>query len=276
MKLGLGTVQFGLDYGISNQGGVTPPAEVAKMLALAAREGVHCLDTAPAYASSEEVLGASLAPEDDFEIVTKTLKGASSVEATLRRSLERLHRPSVYGLLVHDADSLDAPMFAELQRVKDLGLVRKIGVSVYTGAQIDSTLERFRIDLVQAPVSLVDQRLLHGGQLDRLKERGVEIHARSVFLQGLLLMEPASLPAHFAGVRPKLQALRDRFGSMLEASLGWVLSLPQVDRAIVGATTVRELEQLIAAARAPAAIEGASALAWSDENVLNPARWPKR
>lgn len=274
MKLGLGTVQFGLDYGISNASGRTPPAEVARMLERARDAGVRCLDTAPAYAASEEVLGAQLPAGHQFQIVTKTLKG-SRVKETLQRSLDRLGVTSLYGLLVHDADTLDIALYRELQAVKERGLVQKVGVSVYGGAQLDRVLEDFPIDLMQLPVSLVDQRLLASGHLDRLKERSVEVHARSVFLQGLLLMDTRSLPAHFEAVKPRLLQLRQRFGSMLAATLGFVLSLPQVDRVIVGATSVRELDELLSAAKQPQAIDGAAALAWTEEDVLNPSRWPR-
>lgn len=276
VKLGLGTVQFGLDYGISNRGGMTPRNEVSKMLRMARDAGVRCLDTAPAYASSEEALGECLPAHHEFQIVTKTLKSDLPLGEVLQTSLARLRVPSVYGLLVHDADTLDDAMYSELRRARDAGLVEKIGVSVYTAAQIDHVLGRFAIDLIQVPLSLVDQRLLRSGHLDRLKEHSVEIHARSIFLQGLLLMPPASLPSHFDSVRTALADLKDQFGSVLVAALSFVLSLPQIDRAIVGACNTTELSQLIDAANAPKRIVDAARLAWSDEQILNPAKWPRR
>ena len=103
-------------------------------------------------------------------------------------------RGNVYGLLAHHADDLLVPggrrVFEEMQRLLEEGLVRKIGVSVYSGQQIDSILELYTPDIVQLPLNLFDQRLLESGHLEKLKRRGVEIHARSVFLQGLLLIEP--------------------------------------------------------------------------------------
>lgn len=284
MKLGLGTVQFGMDYGISNKTGMTPPDEVARMLALAARAGVRCLDTAPAYAKSEEVLGAALPKGHSFELVSKTLKGDPAIAATFARTLQRLGQTRLDALLVHDGDALAGPngaaLFAELQKLKASGQVQKIGTIVYGAAQIDAVLERFPIDVIQIPISLLDQRLIQSGHLDRLKQKGVEIHARSVFLQGLLFMDPAALTPYFDSVRPHLQKVRAAMAaaglSMLEATLGFVQQLPQIDRVVVGATTVAELDEIVRAATANKPVPGAAAWAWADEQILNPALWPKK
>jgi aryl-alcohol dehydrogenase-like predicted oxidoreductase len=211
MQLGLGTVQFGGDYGVSNPGGRTPPDEVARILALAEREDIGLLDTAALYGDSEAVLGGALRRGHKFRIVSKTLKfdaarisqaDASALRAGFENSLRRLRQDRLYGLLVHAAADLLRPggelLWAALNELKREGLVEKIGVSVYTGEDIEAILLRFRPDLVQLPLSVLDQRLIAGGQLARLKAQAVEIHARSIFLQGLLLMEDAELPSTVA------------------------------------------------------------------------------
>ncbi len=282
-KLGLGTVQFGLPYGISNKTGMTPPDEVARMLARAAAAGVRCLDTAPAYAKSEDVLGETLPKDHPFAIVSKTLKGDAAPAATFARSLERLKQPRLYGLLVHDGDALSSAagpeLWGELSKLKAAGKVEKIGTIVYTAAQIDAVLERFPIDLIQVPISLFDQRLIQSGHLDKLKARGVEIHARSVFLQGLLLMKPADLSAHFASVRLHFEHARQAVEAvgmtMLQACVGFVQQLPQIDRVVVGATRLHELDEILAAAKSEQPVPGAVTFAWPDEQILNPALWPK-
>ncbi|HXI60358.1 MAG TPA: aldo/keto reductase, partial [Polyangia bacterium] len=161
MKLGLGTAQFGLDYGIANAVGKTPLEEVRRILSEAERAGVRLVDTACLYGDSEEALGRSLPAKHEFRIVTKTPKfpagfgatEARTLQETFAGSLQKLGVPRVYALLAHQADDLlgaDGDRFMDaLLALKDRGLVAKVGASVYTPAQVDGLLARGRIDVVQ-------------------------------------------------------------------------------------------------------------------------------
>ncbi|HEY9857805.1 MAG TPA: aldo/keto reductase [Stenomitos sp.] len=290
MRLGLGTVQFGLDYGITNEGGRVPPAQVSRILEAAHAGGIRVLDTAAAYGLSESVLGETLAPEHGFSVVTKTQPlGVTEVSPhdvmrvrdTFHRSLERLHQDSVYGLLVHHAQDVLAKggdrLVEELLALKQAGLVQKIGVSVYNGTQLDR-LADMPLDLVQLPLNVLDQRLRESGHLDTLKRRNVEIHVRSAFLQGLLLMDEAPVSAHFQSVRPHLQTYRDalaRHGlTPAQGALGFLRQLPEVDEVIVGVTSEAQLLELLAAATAPLPELAYESFAWTDEAILDPSRWP--
>lgn len=293
MKLGIGTVQFGMPYGISNAGGVPAPHEIREILRYAAECGVHYLDTAALYGESERALGEAVDPGANFRIVTKTPKAAAaevterdaeSLREHFQRSLERLRASRVYGLLIHDADDLLKPggdrLFSAMANLRDQGLVSKIGASVYSGAQIDRLSGLYPLGLVQVPVSVLDQRLLAGGQLRRLKEKGVEIHARSVFLQGLLLMKREELPAHLAAARPwldRVNALASAAGlTPLEAALQFVLGLPELESVMVGVCSRAQLEELVRAAKkkGPADLRSlAQGCACEDETIVNPARW---
>lgn len=286
MKLGLGAVQFGLAYGVSNGAGRTPQEEVDKILAFGAAHGIDLVDTAPAYGDSEAALDQAGARARRFRVVTKTPRfnaapDADQLERSLHASLERLRRDSVYGLLVHHADDLLGPggelLMARMAALKAAGLVDKVGVSVYHASQIDALMARCDVDLVQLPFSLLDQRLLHSGHLARLKQRGVEIHARSIFLQGLLLMPPASLAPFFAPVRAHLQACRDRFDALnispLEAALASVRAVGEIDIALCGVNDCAQLQAICGAADAAPTLEDAGSYALRDELFLNPARW---
>lgn len=290
MQLGLGTAQFGLDYGVSNARGRTPPAEVAATLALAAREGIDLLDTAALYGESEAALGSALAGHR-FRIVTKTVHVGDLHDSRARtgrlregfaRSLERLRQKRVYGLLVHSVADLLAPdgeaIWEELTRLQRDGAVEKIGVSVYTPAEADAVLARFAPELVQLPVSIVDQRALAGGALDRIKARGIEVHARSILLQGLLLMSDKTLPAHLARFRPQLSrvwlAARESGTSPLALALAFLGTVPQVDAALLGVEDSSQLREALAAMRSGArGIGDCSAFACEDERLLNPSLW---
>lgn len=287
MRLGLGTVQFGTDYGVSNPGGKTSPADAAAILADAAKAGVQVLDTAPLYHDSEGVLGALLPAGHGFRIVTKTpqFKGRpvsiAEVEASFAASLDRLRQKSVHGLLVHHADDLLGPggedFYRALQRLKESGRVSKIGASIYDARQLDALLERYDLDLVQLPLNVFDQRLVASGHLKRLKDKGVEIHARSVFLQGLLLMTPESVPARLDRARVPLAAYRGQLArlglSPLEACLAWALGLPEVDVVLFGVNTPAQLREILDAAARPPAVRDFDRFAVSDETIVNPALW---
>ncbi len=291
VKIGLGTVQFGLDYGIANTNGRVPFDEVEQILGRAATLGITVLDTVALYGVSEETLGRILGPEHPFRIITKTPKAAgdritdndaADLAGTFDRSLQRLKQQTVYGLLIHDADDLlktgGQLLIDALRRVRDSGRVTKIGVSVYTGAQLDSVLELFTPDLVQLPLNVLDQRLIADGRLDRLHQMGVEVHARSVFLQGLLLMEPQSLDAYFDAVRDSLEhywnGMKQTGATPLEGALRFALGLSQIDTVIVGVCSRQELEDI----RLGATHRGFPDIDFSrwavdDPHYVNPSQW---
>ena len=287
MKLALGTVQFGTAYGVSNRKGQPSADEVARILSTAHRAGIRIVDTAPLYGESELVLGRVAGADDRFDIVTKTeslVESArvSRISQIFRQSLDRLRRGRVYGLLVHHASDLALPsagaVVRELRGLKDAGLVAKIGASVYTGADIDRVLELFTPDIVQLPLNVFDQRLIRSGHLERLKERGVEIHCRSVFLQGLLLMEPERLHSYFSAVRPALSAFqslaRTSRVSPLKVALEFAKRRPEIDRILVGVCAEEELAQVLEAYLAPdVAPDDMAGFAQTDEAILNPALW---
>lgn len=290
MNLGLGTVQFGLDYGISNRSGKTPESGVIQILELAERGGVAVIDTAAAYGDSEDVLGNTLRAGHPFRIVTKTpafrttqltAGHASQLRDVFQTSLAKLRQRRIHGLLAHHADDLLSPggelLFGIMQSLKAEGLVEKIGVSVYTGAQIDAVMGRFQIDLVQLPLNVLDQRLISGGHLSRLKKARVEVHARSAFLQGLLLLSPKDVPEKLRTRAPQLplfHAMAKRAGATpAQAALKFISLLPEVDVAIVGVNDQAQLRELLDYDACQIPTEDFQSLASGDEILLDPSRW---
>ena len=287
--LGLGTVQFGMPYGVANRGERTPHDELAAIIELAARSAIGVLDTAALYGESERMLGAALPAAHPFRIVTKTpvFAGAEAVPGALaaafERSLANLGQDRLYALLVHDADDLLKPggdaLWKAMDSLRQQGLIEKAGVSVYTAGQTDAVLERFEPGLVQLPVSIVDQRLVQSGHLSALKRRGIEIHARSVLLQGLLLMRPEERPAYFSRFDSEISGFNrflERYGmTPLEAALAFVADLDEIDVALVGVTTRAQLRACLGAFRpSRPARPDFSGAACRSESLLNPALWP--
>tara|TARA_R110000787_G_scaffold63679_3_gene143363 strand:- start:99246 stop:100172 length:927 start_codon:yes stop_codon:yes gene_type:complete len=290
MKLGLGTVQFGRDYGVSNATGQVADAEVRAILARAQAAGIAVLDTAAGYGAAETVLGRTATDWPDQSIVTKTcvlrdmgagMDPARAVQETFAGSLKRLGRPSVYALMAHLADELlssdgDA-MWAAMASIKAGGGAQKIGASCYTPDEAQALLDRYPIEILQLPMNIFDQRMVASGMLDACYAKGVEVHVRSAFLQGLILMDPDALPDGFASAQASLRALRRAANeagvSPLALALRFVLNQPAVARVIVGVTSVRELNEILAAADTECAVDFA-ALAVDQISLITPSMWP--
>ena len=271
-KLGLGTVQFGQDYGVSNTTGQVPKEEAARILARAAAGGVTLLDTAANYGDAETVLaGLDTAP---FRIVSKTSSVKNGVEAVIARARQSAQTLKTDTLLVHAAADLeDAKLWPALQALKTEGLFRKIGISTYYNDNPAALAARFKPDVMQLPFSILDQRLLADGSLKRLSELGVEVHARSLFLQGLLFMEEP--PENLAWATRELRSVKSHIIKtgipLLSAALHFVLQRPEIAIGLVGVTCVKELDAILAAPVPPG-------LDWSgcaihDEKILTPSLW---
>ena len=291
MKIGLGTVQFGMNYGISNSRGKPSEDEIRRTLDIARGAGLQIIDTAHTYGESEAALGRNLLAKHDFRIVTKTLplrtetisaSNIRQVNTAFHLSLERLRQPAVYGLLAHHASDLLAKggehLMSALVSLKSQGLVKKIGVSVYDQLELDAILSRYAIDMVQLPFNVLDQRLLENGALHRLNKAGIEVHARSILLQGLLLMNPNNLEAHFRPAQEPLKKFhefaRSRGRTPLELALHVAINRKEIDYVIIGMNHSEELAEIISAYERPSSVENYSDFSVHDETVLNPALWP--
>ena len=285
-KLALGTVQFGMDYGI-NSGIKVEQNEVLKIVNLARKSGIKLIDTAQLYGSSEKVLGN--VNTVDFDIVTKSRafeqdiineNEANLVINDLDHSLKLLKQKSLYAFLVHHGEDLLKPggemIFNKLQILKEQGLVKKIGFSAYIDNQLIKIIERFDIDIIQLPMNILDNRLINNGLLNKLYTRGIEIHTRSVFLQGLLLMDMDKRPKYFDRWSNLwkfwYEWLTDNKLSPLEASIRYMISKPEISRVLVGVDNKEQLKNIINASdgNIPTIPEE---LTTDDPDLLNPGNW---
>jgi aryl-alcohol dehydrogenase-like predicted oxidoreductase len=245
LKLALGTVQFGLPYGISNSNGQTTLEEATRIIDLARISGVSLLDTAMAYGESESRLGQI--GVDSFKVVTKLSalpENCSDLKKWAREqiecSLQKLGLKSLYGLLLHSPAQLlgsqGYSLFGALKDFKKCGLVEKIGISIYSPSELADILPLFPVDLVQAPFNSMDRRLIESGWMRKLHADGIEIHVRSVFLQGLLLMPLDKIPAKFARWSSLWKKWHDWLSqtniSPQAACLSFVKSIPEIDQII--------------------------------------------
>jgi aryl-alcohol dehydrogenase-like predicted oxidoreductase len=251
-----------------------PVQEAAAILKRAAHAGVSLLDTAANYGAAETVLaGLDIRL---FRIVTKTIGLKNGLDAVLARARQSAGTLKADTLLVHAASDLaDENLWPALQKLKSEGLFRKIGISAYVADDPAALAARFRPDVMQLPFSLLDQRLLADGTLARLADLGVEIHARSLFLQGLLFLETP--PEKLARAALHLKAMRTKIAAAgttpLAAALGFVLARPEIAFGLVGVTCLAELDEILAATNSPLPDLDWPALALKDEMVLTPSLW---
>lgn len=284
MKLALGTVQFGMDYGISNQQGQVAIDEVGKILQLAHSHGIDLLDTACVYGSSEEVIGKLTQKHQlEFKIVDKVPDLETyghTLQDAVKTSLKRLHVDKLDGLMLHNAADLNEDIYQQLAALKKDALVDKIGISVYHPKPTFELEERFDLDLVQLPMNLFDQRFFETGCIDWLKEKGVEIHVRSIFLQGLLLMQVSQLPPYFHPYIPlfeKLDELCKKTGlSRLAAALTIAHQHDNVDRLVFGVCSQAQLEEVLRAyEQAEKTPFDSTDLSCHEEGLISPFLWPE-
>lgn len=290
-RIGIGTAQFGSAYGATNTRGQVGIDAARQILDFARQGGARVIDTASGYGDSEHVLGLLADTASGFRIVTKTpvlgVAHVGAVEAArmrtaLDQSRRRLRRDCIDAVLVHHAREILLPggtaIIETLRAAQDRGEIDTIGVSVYAPDELEQILPVFTPDLVQLPLNLLDQRFQRSGLIDRLKRLGAEVHARSLFLQGTLLVSPRALPAYFGGARSAFERIAGQVASAglspLAACLSFGLSVSGVDCLILGVASLDELKQITAAlGTLPPTLPDFSGLAIDDTDIVDPSRW---
>lgn len=285
VKIALGTVQFGLKYGIANQGGQVSLNEATKIVDSALSCGIDTLDTAIAYGKSEQRLGEI--GVDSWKIISKLPPIPESithihewVQDALLGSLTRLNTSSLYGLLLHRSQELYGPqgdsIYNALIALQKQGRVKKIGISIYSPDELVKLCPKYRFDLVQAPFNIIDRRIATSGWLARLHQSGIEVHTRSAFLQGLLLMDPKERPAAFMHWQPLWEKwhawLTENALTPLQACLAFVLSHQEISRIVIGVDSVRQLKEIMSSLSITD-ITPPMSLMSNDENLINPSLW---
>ena len=284
MKIALGTVQFGTHYGIANANGQVNSSEVKEILDHARNSGVDTIDTAISYGSSEQSLGD--AGVEGFQVVSKLPQIPEDygdlrlwINRQVHRSLKSLGVKKLSGLLLHRPSQLFDPdkkeLWSLLLQLKSDGLVEKVGFSIYTPNELDELWGAFKPDLVQAPYNVIDRRLVDSGWLQRMHEEKVEVHVRSIFLQGLLLMNEGSRPAKFskwASVWRQWESwLKANDIAPVQAAVSFALSESRISKVVVGVDGLGHFKDIIAVANNTGKFPGR--LHIRDTRLLNPSEW---
>ncbi len=281
-KLCLGTVQFGIPYGINNMSGIPSDEAVNSIFKIATQNQINILDTAHGYGNAESRIGQC--GLKDFKIVTKftLVKNEVDLKSELTDSLSKLNTKSAYGYMAHNANTLinNPNLWETLLEAKENKLIEKIGYSLYSTQQLEKLLElSLTPDLVQLPYSLLDRKF--EPFLSQLKKSGTEIHVRSVFLQGLYFMDIFNLPSKLEPLRSNLKELQDcckeynvSIGSL---ALNFALSNPLIDKVVIGVDIPSQLEQNIDFIKSwkpnQQLIARLNNIEVTNKELLNPANW---
>ncbi|WP_296597739.1 bifunctional regulator KidO [Phenylobacterium sp.] len=280
-KLGLGTSQFGLDQPPGPRG-KPRDAEARDILSIAGRSGLAVLEVARGTTASDGLLRGALPQPNPFRMTLTAVRpdrGPEVVEAELRAQMLRLGVERVDAIVAPSATDLFSPLgpklWDKLKELKDQGLCKRIGVPVYASDDPVGVARRFKPDLVQAPASLLDQRLLLDGSLATIAEMGIEVHLRSIFLNGVLFLPPDRAPSHLKAAAGRISRARrliaEGKSDPLQAALGFALTRPEASHVLVGVTSAAEMSAVVAAAMSPPpdldwdemAIDDPDALSWA-------------
>ncbi|MDA7665943.1 aldo/keto reductase [Verrucomicrobia bacterium] len=280
-KIALGSVQFGMDYGISNKNGRTSFAEVSKIIKYARDMGICTIDTSSLYGTSETVLGSQNL--DRFKLISKFpfVKNNREIKGQLAASLHNLKLNNIYGFLAHRPSCLleNSTIWQTLIELKNQNLIKKIGFSVYTPVELMKLIDSgFFPDLVQLPYNLVDKRF--SNLIDELALNNVEIHTRSAYLQGLFFRNPQELPSYFDPIKEILSKLHDKFettGDLAIFLLKHCIDNNNIHNVVIGLNNLQQLKDTIANYN-----ENISSFNLGFDcadkallNIINPANWPK-
>ena len=283
-KITIGTANFGQRYGI-NEGCLVTKNTASFLIRKALDYGVKSFDCAEAYGDVHSLLGEYCA--EKANLITKVplksnLTSYRMTKAHIELILEQLKRNKIEAVLLHSPDALSnkkgRAFFQNLIRLKNDNLVSKVGVSVYTLAHIEEALRYGPPDVIQLPFSPLDTRFEQQAITSTLEKLGVEIHVRSIFLQGLILMRPSQIPKHLLSVSPHVSHIQECAKSYDLSPAGFCLSFalskPWVSRVVVGINNEDHLNEIVSIANHPVNIDFQMRdLPVLGEEVLNPSMW---
>jgi aryl-alcohol dehydrogenase-like predicted oxidoreductase len=287
MRLSLGTAQIGSNYGLCNSSGIMKFSEAKKIINFAKNNGINSIDTAINYGDSELILGKI--GVQDFQVTTK-LPEIPCEETNisqwmcqhLEQSLSRLKILKMYSVLLHRPGQLLGPrgieLYEGLQNLKKTGLVEKVGISIYSPDELEPIFKNFYLDQVQAPINAIDRRMISSGWLRKLYDNKVEVHARSIFMQGLLLTSRHDIPMKFSKWNKVWdtwdQWLLTQDISPLDACINYVNSFPEISTLIIGVDSLTQIQDIVSATGfSQSSLQFPKELMSTDLNLINPSNW---
>ena len=251
-KICIGTAQFGSKYGITNKTGRTKLSEAKKILNLARLNKISFFDTAEDYGKSQKIIGTIGLKQP--KIITKIkLFSPKKIEKSINKSIKDLNVNFLYALLIHNPQKLlskdGEKNFSRLMDFKKKKIIKKIGVSEYSVERLKMIIKKFDIDIVSFPYNPFDQRLVTTGLLKNLKKKNIEVHIRSIFLQGLLLAKKNEIPKKLKKwneVFNHFESLTQKYSiSKIKICLDTAFGLEGVSKITLGVQNKFQLEEIL-------------------------------
>lgn len=289
-KLILGTAQFGLDYGINNSKGRVPEEEVFRILNTALENETNFLDTAEAYGDSQNIIGHyHRVSKKKFNVITKFSAKRSDLPVKLydrvRADIEILNVDSLYTYMFHSFSDLITNIISvesDLIKLKQDNHIKKIGVSLYTNEEVEETLRYDIIDLIQLPFNLLDNNTQRLATLAKIKKKGIEIHTRSVFLQGLFFKDLKQLPEKLQPLLPyliRINEIASTYGiDIASLALNYTLQQPDIDGVLIGVDSETHLYNHLSCIKKDIPLEAfkqVDLINVIERDLLNPSLWNK-
>ena len=285
MELVLGSAQFGLDYGISNADGMTTLNEISKVLRFAQKTKIKKIDTAYSYGNSHKSLASTNL--ENFKIISKLPKLDGVIvdkDYPLRITneiLSDLNLNQIEGLLFHSSKDLLSKngdfLYKSLMNLKQEKLIKKIGVSVYDPKEIKILIKNFDLEIIQAPLNIFDRRIIHSEITNELRNRNIILQVRSIFLQGLLLMNIDSLPTYFDSWSEHMTKW-DKFNksnklNAIESCISFIKNQNLIDEVVVGINNLKQLKEIYNNFTKKNKIYFYDELANNDLGLIDPRNW---
>jgi len=288
-KLILGTVQFGLDYGINNKTGKLKEDDIFLVLEEAYKLGITTLDTAEAYGNAHEVIARFHKQSNTrFNVISKFSssvldKYPKELNDRITHHCKELDVLALEGYMFHSYIEFKNYISQDLlilKKIKTLGLVNKIGVSVYTNIEIEDVLNYEEINLIQLPFNLFDNELLRKDILQKAKMKGVEIHTRSSFLQGLFFKDISDLKGNLVNLEKDLNYLNELIleNKITKTSftLNYPISKEYIDKVVIGIDNISQLRDnidVIKGFNSNSAFKQVDLINIEHKELLNPSNW---
>jgi len=256
-KISIGTASFEKGYGINNSSGFSEK-KISQLIKFIKKNKIYSIDTAISYKSVEKKLGkTNLVKFKLYTKIPKLPKRCKNLKNWLNKSINKslidLNIKSFEGIFIHNISDLlnhkySNELYDYLINLKRKGIAKKIGVSIYDFSNFFRALKKFKFDIVQLPFNILDRRLLLNNNIKRIKEKKMEIHVRSVFLQGLLLQDYVNIPKYFKKQKKIFKiweqwCLKNNL-TKIQTCLNFVTSFRDIDKIIVGINSINDLEEI--------------------------------
>ena len=278
-KIVIGTANFSMKYGLINNFTKLNRSEIKRIIKKAEKKKLNFFDTAKDYGESEKIIGQEI--KKKWNIITKIPKINLNEENDIKRkiyflvndSVRKLKVKKLYAVLLHDEDQLlkknQKVIFKTLLDLKKRGIIKKIGVSFYTPKKLLKVISLFKLDIVQVPINYINQSFLNKKLINKLRKKKIEIHARSIFLQGLLLTEKTKLKKFKKFIKYLDLWHKKEKISRLESCINFVLSQKYIDKYVIGFQNLKQMNEILKTKK----INITNFPKYSDNFIKDPRKW---